>query len=459
MNIKPMAKLRYSPYSRLLTMFLAGAWAAISSAEQPKARVVSVIHAGATRDAANPRAFFRPQDNVVHSMVATGIRRWTGQQDLKTAWRSLVSPGETIGIKVTSAPGSVIGTRLAVVRAVVRQLLAAGIRGRDIILWDRRLDNLHTSGFVRLARELGVSAEGAMEAGFDRLIKHEAALHVPLTRGDLDFGKKRYSRFSHTTRLISRRLDKIIQISPLLHQPAVGVQGNLYGLSMEACDNVLRFKLGRRFQKSAVPDMFNMTTRRGLILENGFQEVMDKVIQQGGEGIQKLLPPNIDTTYAFFYRPESPLKPIPPLQAWRFALRDALEEGNQIEATVEILHPNGEDASSQTFHPDGQVEYYSTVSKAVIHVTDALLCQYLAGEVRLQYSSVMNELRFSNDAVALDALSMDDLERLTRGARVRVPPVNRELLQNAAGMGLGVDARERIQVERVKLSAAARNRE
>jgi len=228
---------------------------------------------------------------------------------------------------------------------------------------------------------------------------------------------------------------------------------------MEACDNVLRFKLGRRFQKSAVPDMFNMTTRRGLILEKGFQEVMDKVIQQGGEGIQKLLPPNIDTTYAFFYRPESPLKPIPPLQAWRFALRDALEEGNQIEATVEILHPNGEDASSQTFHPDGQVEYYSTVSKAVIHVTDALLCQYLAGEVRLQYSSVMNELRFSNDAVALDALSMDDLERLSRGARVRVPPVNRELLQNAAGMGLGVDARERIQVERVKLSAAARNRE
>ena len=71
----------------------------------------------------------------------------------------------------------------------------------------------------------------------------------------------------------------------------------------------------------------------------------------------------------------------------------------------------------------------------------------------------MNELRFSNDAVALDALSMDDLERLSRGARVRVPPVNRELLQNAAGMGLGVDARERIQVERVNLSAAARNRE
>lgn len=455
-----MAKLRYSPYSRLLTVLLGVVGSAAWAGEPPQARVVTVAHAGASRDAKNPKAYFRPQPAAIHAMVSAGIRRWTGQQDLKKAWRRVAAPGEVIGIKVTAAPGSVIGTRPAVVRVVIQQLKVAGIPGRDIIIWDKRLDNLHSSGFVRMARELGVRAEGAMEAGYDRLMKHEVALHVPLVRGDLDFGEKRYSRFSHPSRLITRRLDKVIQVSPLLHHPTAGVQGHLYGLSMESCDNTLRFKLARGFMKTAVPDMFNMVTRRGVTLEKGFQQAMDKVIQQGGTGMGKLLPPGVDTGHAFFYRAADPLKPMPPLQAWRFALKDALEPDNQVEATVEILHPNGEDASAQTFYPNGRVEYFSTASKAPLHITDALLCQYLAGEVRLQYSSVLNELRFSDDAVALDALSMDDLERLSRRGRVKVSLPSRELFENAAGITLGMAHRSRIKVERVNLpAAAAKNRE
>ncbi len=47
----------------------------------------------------------------------------------------------------------------------------------------------------------------------------------------------------------------------------------------------------------------------------------------------------------------------------------------------------------------------------VLGITDALLCQY-QGESRtlLHYSAVLNELRFSRDPVALDALSVQEIE-------------------------------------------------
>ena len=142
---------------------------------------------------------------------------------------------------------------------------------------------------------------------------------------------------------------------------------------------------------------------------------------------------------------------MPPLQAWRFALKDALEADNKLEATVEIIHPNGVDASLQTFYPDGHVEYFSLLPKASLHITDALLCQYLAGEVRLQYSSILNELRFSSDPVALDVLSLIDIERLSRKKHIKISLPSRELYENAAGIDLGFADPDLIKIDRINL--------
>ena len=445
------AKLRYSPYSPLLIM-ISLSFADLCAAEKPsKARVVIVAHTEAARDASNPKKYFHPQQAAINQMVSTGIRNWTGQQNVKAAWKNVAANDEVIGIKVSAAPGPVIGTRPAVVRAVIQQLLESGVPGQNIVVWDKHLNNLHEAGFIRLARDLGVCAEGAVETGYERLVNHDVALHYPLARGDLDFGKKRYSRHSHPSKLITQRLDTIIQISSLLHHPETGVQGNLYGLSIEACDNTLRFKLARGFIKNAVPDLFNMVNRRGLTREKGFKGAMDLAIKRGGAGIKQLLPPGVTTQHKFFYRAVDPLMPMAPLQAWRFALKDALETDNKLEATVEILHPNGVDASLQTFYPDGHVEYFSLLPKASLHITDALLCQYLAGEVRLQYSSVLNELRFSSDPVALDVLSLIDIERLSHKRHIKISLPSRELYENAAGIDLGSADPSRIKIDRVNL--------
>ena len=86
----------------------------------------------------------------------------------------------------------------------------------------------------------------------------------------------------------------------------------------------------------------------------------------------------------------------------------------------------------------------------VLNITDALICQYEGGERGLlHYSATLNELRFSRDPVALDVLSIQELDR-QRQARPR-PPVkpNLKLYSNAALLQLGVDDLKRIQVDTI----------
>jgi len=92
--------------------------------------------------------------------------------------------------------------------------------------------------------------------------------------------------------------------------------------------------------------------------------------------------------------------------------------------------------------------------RVVLCVTDALICQYEGEKIgQLHYSTVLNELRFSRDPVALDALSLRDLERQRLAAgetatRGRWLTNQVELFNNAALLELGVSDLENIRVER-----------
>ena len=92
--------------------------------------------------------------------------------------------------------------------------------------------------------------------------------------------------------------------------------------------------------------------------------------------------------------------------------------------------------------------------RVVLCITDALICQYEGEKIgQLHYSAVLNELRFSKDPMALDALSLRDLERQRLAAgetatRGRWLTNQVELFNNAALLELGVSDLENIHVER-----------
>jgi len=90
--------------------------------------------------------------------------------------------------------------------------------------------------------------------------------------------------------------------------------------------------------------------------------------------------------------------------------------------------------------------------KVVLNITDALLCQYEGGDRGLlHYSSMLNQLRLSRDPVALDALSLKELDAQRRKAKAPNLRPNVELYRNAALLELGVADPARMTIETVKL--------
>ena len=84
----------------------------------------------------------------------------------------------------------------------------------------------------------------------------------------------------------------------------------------------------------------------------------------------------------------------------------------------------------------------------VLNIVDALICQYEGGELsRLHYSAALNELRFSKDPVALDVLSIQELEHQRELAKAPTLKPGLELYNNAALLELGVSDPKKIQVE------------
>jgi hypothetical protein len=299
---------------------------------------------------------FDPVPGVVDAMVNRAIVALAGKESVPSAWLSLVSPRDTVGIKVFSGPGATSGTRPCVAAAVAKGLLAAGLPGNQIVIWDKELSDLRLAGFKEVAAELGVQLAGAADEGYDPKSYYDTALLGKLVWGDLEFGKsgENIGRRSFVSKLLSRRLTKIINVSPLLNHNFAQVSGNLYSLTMGSVDNTLRFESG------------------------------SNPITQLREAIPEI-----------------------------YALPDV---GDHV----------------------------------VLNVVDALICQYQGEDhMLLHYSTVLNQIRLSTDPVALDVLSVRELDRQRQ--RAKVPPVkpNWQIFTNAALLDLGVSEPRLIDVIKV----------
>jgi uncharacterized protein (DUF362 family) len=262
----------------------------------------------------------------------------------------LISSGDTVGLKVYSAPGRNTGTHPALVEAVVRGLLEARIPPGQVIIWDKHAADLREAGFFEVAERFGIQIAASAAAGWDASQSYTNSVMGTLVWGDLEFGKKDESagRRSFLSKLVTQKLTKIINLSPLLNHNFAGVAGNLYGLAIGSVDNTIRFELDVERLAVAVPEIYAMP-----------------------------------------------------------ALGD----------------------------------------KVVLNIVDALVAQYEGGRRGLlHYSSVLNELRMSTDPVALDVLSLQDLNRLRTGNESGT--TNKfELYDNAALLELGVRERRNMQIE------------
>ncbi len=90
--------------------------------------------------------------------------------------------------------------------------------------------------------------------------------------------------------------------------------------------------------------------------------------------------------------------------------------------------------------------------RVVLNITDALISQYEGGSsTLLHYSYVPNQLWFSKDPVALDTLSIKELERERKARSADELPQHLDMYGNATLLQLGSNDPAKITVERTKL--------
>jgi hypothetical protein len=329
---------------------------------------------------------FQPDNAGIRSTVNRLILAHARQRTLADAWRTLVSPQDTVGIKISTAGGPILGTHRAILEAVLDGLLEAGVPPRQIIVWDKHEDQMVNAGYVPMQPPASWQCLAVIPgAGFDGGTYYFHEIAGQLIWGDRDFvgrperkdeviqrllesatreprapapdPKKnppppstppQVSNRSYFTRIVTRDITKLINIPVLSDHDRIGVWGAVASLALGSVDNHRRF-----------------------LADN----------EAAGLGIAEIL-------------------------------------------------------AHETLR-----------SKTVLHIMDGLVGQYAGGPTfQANYAGSPGLIMISNDPVALDTLA---LERIEDGRRTRsVVPVGDKAhhLRQAAALGLGKADRSKIDL-------------
>jgi uncharacterized protein (DUF362 family) len=131
------------------------------------------------------------------------------------AWRMLVRPGESVGLKVNTLGGRGIASNLQLVEAICERLQEAGIKAGDIVVWDRDTEEMEHAGF-----HIATGGNGVQCFGTDR-VDYEQELVAYGSVG------------SRLSKILTRRSNFLINVPVLKDHDGAGVTialKNMYGV-------------------------------------------------------------------------------------------------------------------------------------------------------------------------------------------------------------------------------------
>ena len=257
-------------------------------------------------------------------MVDRLVLAATGQPDLASAWNSLVSPNDKVGIKISAAGGELFTTHHDIVTAIVDGLVAAGHPRSSIIVWDRSLEGTKGAGYK--------SGDGfqlksiAPRSGYDPKATFTAGLLGKLIWGDVDYvsdkGKsvplsdtENTSSVSHFCRILSTDVTKVINVPVMSSSTTNGVAGCLYNMTVPNIDNWRRFSQGTPFGAESIALIY----ANDIISKKVVLNIMDGLLAQYGGGPASQ--PNFALHHATLYASKDPVAldavAVKQLDTWR----------------------------------------------------------------------------------------------------------------------------------------------
>jgi uncharacterized protein (DUF362 family) len=190
----------------------------------------------------------------VHDMIARSMLELTGEKKLNKAWRTFVSPGDRIGLKINPVAGKSLSTSHEVVLAIIAQLEASGIDRSQLTIWDRREFELTDAGFtpenypgIRIVGTEQMDKEG-LYYGKDGKLYGEHMIdrdwyYWADVEGEYDEYTMPYmingGKYSYFTKIVTQDLDKIINV-PILKNAGATVTLALKNLAYGSISNTGR---------------------------------------------------------------------------------------------------------------------------------------------------------------------------------------------------------------------------
>ena len=223
-------------------------------------------------------------------MVDRAVRAATGQSDTAAAWRTLVTPEDRIGIKVSAAGGHYLCSHRGVVEAILAGLESAGIPRSRVLVWDREADDLHAAGFS--ANQGYQLASIPPAKGYDRSAQFSAPVLGKLIWGDALFEEKQgklgkrfkeadqLSSSSFLANVLSKQVTKVINVPVLSDEAGCGVAGAIYNMTVPNLDNWRRFVQTDSDGASGLLDIYADEQVGGKVVIN----IMDALIAQYAGG-------------------------------------------------------------------------------------------------------------------------------------------------------------------------------
>jgi len=132
----------------------------IARAAPPEKSKVVIARDPALRGSGNS-----PDPNKVLKLLDRAMQSFFGEPPID-AWKSLIKPGEVVGLKVNCLSGKGASTSLVLVDAICERLQQAGIPQKNIIIWDRLNSDLESAGFRVEGRPDRIRCVGNDAAGY-----------------------------------------------------------------------------------------------------------------------------------------------------------------------------------------------------------------------------------------------------------------------------------------------------
>jgi uncharacterized protein (DUF362 family) len=182
------------------------------------------------------------QAEPITQMMRKGMTELTGAPWVE-AWRMFVEPGDVVGIKVNPVGAPHVISDPSVLHEIIGGLKAAGVRPRDIVVYDRYRAQFAKAGFPKWLPE-GVRYSFATEdydgvqqdiRGYDP--DHYMDMRLTLPGYDVE---NVTARRSYASQFITKQVNKVINLPVLKDHQSAGVTLALKNLSHGMVNNVCR---------------------------------------------------------------------------------------------------------------------------------------------------------------------------------------------------------------------------